>query len=310
MWSELNLHSNYLCPAGTSSGGGGSTDWTPPQCWWGPEFDPQGLASDIGQLGVGSSTSETYTALNGVYAANGPQGAAPTGYKSTDGPPFYMYNIGAGPAGEWWGLIWNEDITLQGINDCTAIEDNHFPKTDWYWVANQAAPPEPGDAPTLDSHQLALYVAGKIDLQPLPIQTSPSLATTKATVGLPTWVWANAADATVGDTICTDNAAIDPQICVTMKAQAKSFTLVSSDPGATLYTNCNLNTDGTVGTAYTDQSGDPPCGVTFSQPGAWTLSMVTTWAVTITYDGGQLTQNTNTETDMDATVQEVQAINN
>jgi hypothetical protein len=38
--------------------------------------------------------------------------------------------------------------------------------------------------------------------------------------------------------------------------------------------------------------------------------MVTTWAVTITYDGGQLTQNTNTETDMDATVQEVQAINN
>jgi hypothetical protein len=306
MWAELSQHSqSVLCPAGTSSGGG--SNWTPPECWWGPEFDPQGLATDIAQLGVGSSTSDTYTALTAEYASKGTGAAYSAGYSTTNGPPWELFNVPpATPQGEWWGLIWNDDITLQGINDCTAIDTKHFPED---WVTPTTGAPEPGDAPTLNSHELALYVEGKIKLQPLPIQTDPSLTATKATVGLPTWVWANAADTTLTDAICTD-AQYGAPICVNMTAQAQSFTVASSDSGATLYTNCTLNADETVGTAYTGQSGNPPCGVTFSQPGAWTLSMITTWTVTIDYGGGKLTDPAYTETDLNANVQEVQAINN
>jgi enoyl reductase len=306
MWETLSAHAQAaVCPGGTTSGG--NSNWTPPQCWWGPEFTPDQLAADIAQLAP-SSSSETYMALDQVYAANGPNGPAPAGYVFKNEPPFYMYNENVSPAGEWWGLIWNEDITLQGIDDCTAIDNSHFPKSVWYWVSPATATPEPGDAPTLNRHELALYLEGKVKLEPLPIQTDPSLATTKATVGLPTWVWATGAGTKVQDELCT--APQYGNICVQMTATAQSFTVSSSDPGATLYTDCKANADGSVGTPYTGQSGNPPCGVTFSQPGNWTLDMVTTWNVELAYDGGALNDPAYTETDLNANVQEVQAINN
>jgi hypothetical protein len=306
MWEMLSAHAQaVLCPSGTSSSGS-SANWSPPQCWWGPEFSPQGLAADIAQLG-GESTIDTYMAMDELYAANGPNGAAPAGYVFKNEPPWYMYNENVTPAGEWWGLIWNDVMTGQGISDCLAIDTSHSPRN-WYWVTDQNEPGTPTDAPAFSDSQLALYLEGKVKLTPLPIKTDPSLATTKATVGLPTWVWADAADTTVQDQLC-----LAPQygnFCVNMTAKARSFTVSSSDPGATLYTDCKANADGTVGTPYSGQSGNPPCGVTFSQPGNWTLDMVTTWNVQLAWDGGALNDPAYTETDLPANVQEVQAINN
>jgi enoyl reductase len=308
MWAALSEHTQAaLCPGGTSSGG--NSNWTPPQCWWGPEYSPDQLAADIGQLDTnGGSADATYTALTDEYANGGTGAKFTSGYMSTDGPKWELFNVGASPGGEWWGLIWNENITPQGMNDCTNIDTKHFPE-DWYWVADQAGAPNPGDAPVVDAHELALYLEGKVKLTPLPIQTDPALTTTKATVGLPTWVWANAGGATVLDQLC-----LAPQyganICVNMTATARSFTVSSSDSGATLYTDCKANAGGTVGTPYTGQSGNPPCGVTFSQPGNWTLDMVTTWNVKLDYGNGELDDPAYTETDLNANVQEVQAINN
>lgn len=305
MWQMLSSTKN-LCPEGTSSNTG-DANYTPPQCWWGPEYSPQGLSDDIAQLDTnGGSAIDTFMALDEEYAHNGPQGDGPAGYQSTDGPPWYKYNIGASPAGEWWGLIWSDTITMQGMQDCTAIDTKHFPE-DWYWVVD--TPPTPGDAPVLDAYQLALYVQGKVDLPALPISTNPDLgAKTKATVGLPTWVWADAAGSQIGDTIST--TAQYGSIKVQMTATASGFSLSTDDTGATVYSDCKRNADGTVGTAYAGQSGNPPCGVTFSQPGTWNLTMRTTWNVVIDYGTGTLTGTGYSQTQVPATVQEVQAINN
>jgi enoyl reductase len=307
MWEMLTVKSQAsLCPSGTSNSGGG--DYQPPQCWWGPEFDPQGLADDIGQL-EGGSADDTYVTLTDEYAHGGTGMTDFTaGYKSTDGPPWELFNVGATPPGEWWGLIWSDTITEQGIEDCTAIDNKHSPE-DWYWVPDQTAAPDPGDAPVLDPYELALYIEGKVNIQSLPIQTSPSLATTDATVGLPTWVWADDANTTVTDDICT--APQYGNICVTMTATAQSFTVTSNDSGAQIFGPCTRNAGGDIGTPYKDgDTGNPPCGVTFSQPGNWNLDMLTTWNIAITYAGGELDQQIQTDTAVPATVQEVQAINN
>ena len=312
MWAQLTVHSQAaLCPSGSTSNAGG-TDWKPPQCWWAPEYSPEGLAADIAQLDTnGGSADETYTALNAEYASQGPEGAFdPPNYQSTDGPPWQKYNVGASPSGEWWGLIWNEDITEQGIEDCTAIDVSHFPK-DWYWVTPTTGTPDPGDAPVLDEHELAEYVAGKVKLNPVTVQTNPDLNGTKATVDLPTWVWAQGAgNTTITDQICTQQQY--GGICVNLNAQAASFDVSTNDPAATVYDNCKADAAGVVGTPYTAGAGNPPCGVTFGSPGAWNLVIDTTWSVQITYDGGAITLDPApvTETDVAANVQEVQAVNN
>lgn len=313
MWQMLTLTSQrVLCQNGTNSGSGSGsgTNYQPPQCWWGPEYSPTELQSAIGALETsGGSADGEYTALNGEYAAGGSGATPPATYKSTDGPPWDYYNVGASPGGMWWGLILNENITTAGLDACTAIFNKHFPE-DWYWVADaNPVAPEPGDVPTIDPYQLALYVQGKVQLNPLPVHTNPDLTSTKATVGLPTWVWADAAETTVNATICT--APKYGSICVTMKAEAQSFTLTTNDPGATVYAHCDRDANGVIGTPYTSgQSGNPPCGVTFSQPGQWQLTMQTTWNVTINYGAGTLTGIGYSATDVSANVQEVQAINN
>lgn len=311
MWAQLTARSqSYLCPAGTSYGSGG-TNWQPPQCWWAPEYTPSQLAAAIESLGAGGSTDDTYTAFTGEYAAGGTGATFTANYQSTDGPPWELFNVGAAPAGEWWGLVWSDDITPQGVDDCTTIDDDHFPE-DWYWVTPTTGAPEPGDAPTLDGETLAEYVAGKVMLNPIVVNSSPNLsANTPTTVGLPTWLWADGKGNTViRHEICTTQAY--GHICVNLTAQAENYSISAGDPAARIYADCKANADGTIGEAYaTGDNGDPPCGITFETPGTWPIALDTTWNVTITWDGGALTLQPapQTETDLNATVQAVQAIN-
>jgi hypothetical protein len=309
MWEMLTVKSQAsLCPAGTSNSGGGN--YQPPQCWWAPEFDPQGLADDIGQL-EGGSADDTYVALTGEYAAGGTGAPYTDGYNADQGPPWERFNVDApepSKPGKWWGLIWSDTITEQGIEDCTAIDTKYFPK-DWYWVSPDADGDIPTDAPPLSPRELALYVEGKVNIQSLPIQTSPSLATTHATVGLPTWAWADAANTTITADICT--APQYGNICVNMTATAQNFTVTTDDTGAQIFGPCERGAGDDIGTPYKNgDTGNPPCGVTFSQPGNWNLNMLTTWNIAITYVGGGLNQQIQTDTALAATVQEVQAINN
>jgi enoyl reductase len=313
MWASLTK-TEHLCSSGSSSITGG-TSWTPPACWWAPEYTPEELYSTVGQLDQ-SSSQLTYSAFQQEYDVNGDNGhggLAPLtpGYLSTDGPKWQSYNVGAGPAGTWWGLIWNDDDTLTQMQQCSDIDTKHFPE-DWYWVPTGGAAPATGDAPPVTAEQLALYVASKVQLPPLQVQASPALGS-KSTVNLPTWVWAAAADTSfsVNDICLTE----DPAICVNLTAQAESFTLGTDPSDSVLYnTGCTLDqTTGTIGTPYAGSKGDPPCGVTFTNPENYNLKVLTSWLITVTWNGGQWQSPQplpTTETDEAVTAQEVQTINN
>ncbi|MBR7828667.1 hypothetical protein KDK95_20330 [Actinospica sp. MGRD01-02] len=313
MWASLTK-TEHLCGSGSSSITGG-TSWTPPACWWAPEYTPEELYSTVGQLDQ-SSSQLTYSAFQQEYDVNGDNGhggLAPLkpGYLSTDGPKWQSYNVGAGPAGTWWGLIWNDDDTLAQMQQCSDIDTKHFPE-DWYWVPTGGAAPTTGDAPTVTAEQLALYVASKVQLPQLQVQASPALGS-KSTVNLPTWVWANAADTSfsVNDICLTE----DPAICVNLNAQAESFTLGTDPADSVLYNSgCTLDqATGTIGTPYAGSKGDPPCGVTFTNPENYNLKVLTSWLITVTWNGGQWQSPQplpTTETDEAVTAQEVQTINN
>jgi enoyl reductase len=312
MWTQLTSASQQLlCSAGNTTSASGGTNWQPPQCWWAPEYSPSELAAAINAMG--GSGIGTYRPLNEVYASGGPGATYPPNYTSTSGPPWVLYNVGASPGGEWSGMILNENITEQGLADCTKLWDNRFTKV-FSWVAESgpdqglSKPPLDG-LPQLTAQNLAYYVAGKVRLNPVTVQTNPSLNTTNATVGLPTWVWAEGAgNTTIKDDVCTQQHY--GGICVNLNAQAESFTVSTDDPAATVYSNCALNA-GVIGKAYNGGAGDPPCGVKFGTPGSWDLTLDTTWNVTINWTGGSLTLQPPpvTETDVPANVQEVQAVN-
>lgn len=314
MWAQLTEQSQtYLCQ-GTSTYGTGS-NWQPPQCWWAPEYTPPQLAGAIGSLATnGGSADETYTELTQEYAAGGTGAQYTAGYTSTSGPPWERFNVdapGYQDGDMWWGLVWNEDITLQGMNDCTAIDTQHFPE-DWYWVTPTTGTPDPGDAPVLDGQELADYVAGKVRLNPVVVDSSPNLsANTKTTVGLPTWLWAyGGGNTVVKHQICTTPEYGD--ICVYLVAQAKSSTILTGDPAAKVFADCRLNTvTGYIGKAYAGGTGNPPCGITFETPGTWPIALDTTWNVKISWAGGALTPQPppETETDLNAVVQAIQAVN-
>jgi hypothetical protein len=307
MWLQLEQSSqSMLCSAGSSSASG-DPNWQPPQCWWGPQFSPDELAGAIGSLNTnGGSAIETYTALDGVYASLGPDVPVTGTYVSTSGPNWDDYNINASPPGEWWGLVWSDNITLAGIDSCTNIENNHFP-VDWYWVADQAAGPDPGDAPVLDPQELALYIEGKVKLYSAQVQTSPALD--HATVGLSNWLWADGAGNT---TIPKTDICTQPQyghVCVTLSAQATKLTIAA--PGAQIFSACTLHPGTTeIGTPYTGGNGNPPCGLTFTQAGTSQVTIGTYWKVKINWGGGEIDLNPPPlYQTLPADVQAIQAVN-
>lgn len=308
MWTQLTKFSQGVLCQGGSTSAAADPDWQPPQCWWAPEYSPQELANAIGSLDTnGGSAIDTYTQLTDEYAAGGTGAAYKANYKTTDPPPWERFNVPpATPAGEWWGLVWSDDITKQGIDDCTTIDNNHFPE-DWYWVTPVTGAPDPGDAPTLDPQELAEYIAGLVKLSPVQVQTSPGL--NHATVGLSDWLWADGAGNT---TIAPVNICTQRQygnICVTLSAWAEKLSI--SSPGATIFSDCNLQAGTTeIGTPYTSGNGNPPCGLTFNQAGPASVTIGTTWKVEITWAGGDLILNPQPlYQTLNAQVQAIQAVN-
>jgi hypothetical protein len=307
VWASLSASSQeHLCP-GTSSTGSSSSAQPLPACWWEPEFSPGQLAGAIEQYAP-SSSEQTYTDYTGQYASTGINGGYSGGYSPTQGPkpPWERFNVGYD--GTWWGLFYNEDAT-SGYSQCTTIFDNVYPEN-WFWVPNgdAAAPP---NGPAMTDFDLAEYVAGKVKLAPVAVQSNPNLsAGTKTTVGLPTWLWADGGGNTTLDfEVCTQVGAL----CVDVAAQATGFSIVTGDSAATIYSDCKAGADGDIGRAYPNgDTGNPPCGITFRTPGTWPITLTTTWQVNITWTGGALptlSPAPTTETDLNATVQAIQAVN-
>jgi hypothetical protein len=268
--------------ASQSDGGSGVSVHIP--CWWGPEYDPQGLADYVNSFAATSSTSGWYAILQAEYDKNGTDPLT-SDYRSTDGPQWESYNVGAQPTGEWYGLIFNSGDTSDQLKACTDELTARSPE-EFYWGVNGTPPADlPTDVPGFTAKDLAQYVESVVELPSANVNTSPRKGA-PATIGLPVWYWQKAGTATthLGAYVCALG------VCVTFNADAVSFTIDPGTTSAVTYTDCNLRAStNTLGTPYANQppSQNPPCGVRYTAPAPGvTPSVATTWHVAITWPGG------------------------
>jgi len=280
IWVALSTHQDMCAGGGNIEGDGSSDASVHIACWWGEVYDPAGLRAEIQSFASQGSTSNWYSILQQEYDVNG-TGPMSAGYRSTQGPPWQSYNVGATPAGEWYGLILNSGDTLDELQKCTDEEDAQSPKI-YYWGVNGAPADLPGDAPGFTARDLAMYVDSIVNLPPADVSTNPP---GKSTVNVPVWYWQNAGPNSLTiDNICAFN------VCVDFHAQAESFQIKSAGAPATLRSGgCTLNTStGVLGTAYRKSDGNTAsnCGVTYTAPGGGDPVVWTYWKVTITWPGG------------------------
>jgi hypothetical protein len=306
IWVALNKTTDMCANGGNASqtdGTGGATVHIP--CWWGPAYDPAGLAAYVD--GLGESAIDTQFSLQQEYDKNGtfPLGAT---YVSTQPPPWESYNVGATPTGEWYGLILNNGDTSDELTACMNDEDAKFPEI-YYWVPTGQPPTNvPTDHPGFTPLLLAEYIESVINLPYASVSTNQRGAV--STVGLPVWYWQEpGANSLEIDNICAFG------VCVDLHAQAVSFTITPGAAAARNQSGCTLNSaSGVIGIPYTGGSGMSACSVEYQGPvpKAFRPVVMTTWKVAITWPGGSWSPPDDpviTTALGPITVQEIQAVN-
>ncbi len=288
IWEALTYkNTDYLCSSGgnVTSGGADTSVYVP--CWWGPEYSPSELQAYVD--GMGESAIDTQFDFMHEYDSNGDAAGYTAGYQSTDGPLWESYNVGASPAGEWYGLIFNAADTSAQMDTCQAGQDAKYPE-DYYWGVNGNPPADlPGNAPGFTEQDLADYLESIVVLPPAVMQSSQGKDASADTVNLPIWYWQD--EGTPSTLVEFDECAF--QVCVHFRAQAVSFTVRDDTTPAEIDSSgcTDQPSTNTLGTPYTDQplSQAPSCGVTYTERSAATDPVAeTTWNVAITWDGGSL----------------------
>jgi hypothetical protein len=304
------------CPG---QGASNDSTWTPPACWWQPVFTPDQLKTfAYSYYSDASSADLTWAKMTEYYETDGGKGETrPPGYKTTDGPPYSNWNIGADPGGAWWSIVFNQNMVgTPQFSDCLMHTMNSDGEP-WSWVPNGDPAPANVTGPIITQEELAEYAASIMQLPASDFTSSPAAG---QTVNLPMWVWAGNPGGGPGPyapqilTACT--GPLEPIVCATVTAKAVSFTI---DPGtpraadARVFDPCKINANGTVGTPYTGQAGNPPCGVTYlhsTTQGVYTPSVTVKWSVGWNGGGGGVWPKTdvmpgNTH---QVTVQEIQTV--
>ena len=308
------------CPGQASSN---DSSWTPPACWWAPVFTPQQLKDyAYANYANASSVDLTWAQMVEYYETDGGKGeTTPAGYKSTDGPPYSNWNIGATPGGMWWSLVFNANmIGTPQFNDCLLHTMNSHGEP-WSWVPDATPGPADVTGPIVTQEDLAEYAASIMQLPTSDFTSSPQVG---QTVNLPMWVWAGDAARGVNPyapqrlEVCTNYPVGGGQLCATVTATAVSLTI---DPGTpnnaadaqVFDSGCTVTAQGTVGTPYSGQTGNPPCGVTYlhstAQSGHYYPSVTVKWSVTWSGAGaGWPKTDTMAGAPHQVTVQEIQTV--
>lgn len=291
--TAVHVFIGQYCP-GTSTAGDSS--WTPPACWWQPMFTPQELKAFAYANYDTGATSGTWGSTLDYFELDGGKGTSPAGYKTTDGPPYANWNIGFSPGGEWWALVFNEDMmgTAQ-FEACLANPVNNDGKS-WSWVPTGNPGPANVSQPVVTREQVAEYAASIMQLPGSDFQSSPRNG---QTVYLPMWVWAGNPNGGAGPytpqvlKACTVDLDGVPSVCATVTATALKFTIDPGTPNnkadAFVYDDCTIS-NGNIGVPYNGQPGLPPCGVKYlhSTPQATSYypSVTVDWSVNWDGTGG------------------------
>jgi hypothetical protein len=307
------------CPGSTAATRG---NWKPPACWWAPVFTPQALKDYAYANYVNASSADlTWAKMLEYYETDGGKGeTTPPGYKSTAGPPYSNWNIGATPGGMWWSLVFNETMVgTPEFADCLLHTQNADGEP-WSWVADAQPGPANVQEPTVTQEDLAEYAAAIMQLPESVFESSPAAG---QTVNLPMWVWAG--DAAKGQypyprqelDLCTNYDVGGAPICADVWATVDSVTLDPGTPNAAdarvFDQGCAVTAQGTIGTPYTGQPGDPPCGITYlhstAQNSFYYPSVALKWKVTWNGAGaGWPKYDTMAGAPHQVTVQEIQTI--
>lgn len=315
IWLALNVHTD-MCPGGGNLIGGPTGQAPHIPCWWGKVYDPQGLRNAVESFAKQGSTSNWYMMLKQEYDENG-SNALDSDYTSTKGPPWESYNIGAKPPGDWYGMIYNQDDTLDELKACTDEEDAQSPKI-YYWGVNDKTPTDlPTAVPGFGPLELAMALKEMVMLPSAPVLTNPQVtgqAKNTATVGVPVWFWQPPGEGKTTRTIkdiCAYGA------CVKFVAQATSFTISSTGPHADVDSSgCTLNADAGypdyLGVPYQSSDGNARsrCGIDYKAPGQAGLAVTTSWQIKVSWTGGSWSTQGSVYTPLGPVqVQEIQAYN-
>lgn len=289
-------------PTGGKRGALSSVDvnWKPPACWYEPVFTPAQLKKFSEEVGGGDvSVHESWWGVE-LWTDHYRDEQDSENWDDTlsTAPGYKNYNLGKD--GYFWRSV-APDKTDPDSWDCGRI---------MFWQDAQDIPKVP-NAPTPKT--LADYAYNKVEVPSTEIELKPAA---KSTVNLPTWVW-------------LDNGTFQevkvraelPNTGLWAETTAKPVAL-HLDPGTRdaetfpASGDCEINTDGSIGTPYEKGSADrtPPCGIRYLKATDGTpyrLKASITWQITWQGSdgtGGDLPDGVF-ETTQDMNVQEIQAIN-
>ncbi|MGW0909332.1 hypothetical protein [Streptomyces sp. NPDC002853] len=283
-----------------SSGGGKGggpitsvdTNWTPPACWYAPEWkagefrdyrqrlyftarhDPDAPRDVLGDM----------SDQNQAYAKDG-------------------YNVDKEKDGMWWGAQQNPNASMA---DQFACDREPF------WVENGETPDVPQ---AIKPEILAELAYNQIKVPGTKVTLAPD---GPSKVNLPTWAWLDKGDfQPVSVTASLDVPGLHIEATTTAKPTALSIKPGTEDAVRIPASGkCEMNDDGSIGEPYAKGKADeePPCGVTYQRSsgnGTFNLQATATWDVTWTGTGGTGGDLPDGEygNDQPVTVEEVQSVN-
>ncbi|MEV8319000.1 hypothetical protein AB0Q95_33080 [Streptomyces sp. NPDC059900] len=282
--------------SGNSPGSGPVTsvdpNWTPPPCWYAPEWK----ASEFGEyrdrlyFGARHDPDAPRDALKEMSDEN-------QGYRKDN------YNIDKEKEGMWWGAQFSPDATVAEQAKCS---DPPF------WVDNGDTP----DVPNAISPEILAELAyNQIQVPGTKVSLAPD---GPSKVNLPTWAWLDKGDfQPVSVTASLDVPGLHIEATTTAKPTALSIKPGTEDAVRIPASGkCEMNEDGSIGEPYAKGKAneEPPCGVTYhrsSGNGTYNLQATATWDITWTGSGGTGGDLPDGEygDDQPVTVEEVQSVN-
>ncbi|MFE0099475.1 hypothetical protein [Streptomyces sp. NPDC059009] len=283
--------------SGNAKGGGPitsvDTNWTPPPCWYAPEWKASEFRGYRDRLYYGArhDPGAPRDALNEMSDEN-------QKYAKDN------YNIDKEKEGMWWGAQFSPDATLEEQQKCSKPP---------FWVKNGEKPDVEN---VIDAEVLANLAYNHIKVPGTKVTLAPD---GPSKVNMPTWAWLDKANfKPVSVTASLD--AGDLHIEATTTATPSSLTFKPGTEDATIHPasgECAVNKDGSIGEPYAKGKANqtPPCGVTYlrsSGNGTFNLQATAVWKISWTGTGQDKPvdlPNGEYGNNQPVTVEEAQAVN-
>ncbi|WP_233870557.1 hypothetical protein [Streptomyces sp. ST2-7A] len=291
---------NGPLPGIVIEGGGGSggsfsttsTNWSPPACYYAPEYTPEEFEQhylDYLHSPLHSGKAEAVYWYRENYGEEGG----------------VNFNLDAEEEGMWWGSFIN------------TASDDHEGKLacsePWFWVPfGEAPPPLPG-VPTPELLAGLAYEHTRVP--DTEIALNPEDADHQI-VNLPTWIWTEGSSTAP---VSVTARVVGYDIWATTTAEPDRLTIDPGTRDAVTHPasgECGIAGDGTIGEPYRAGRAEepPPCGVTYLRAthsgGPHQLLATLTWDVSWVGSGGAGGDlpDGSVSTPQDIEVEEIQAV--